>query len=137
MNADEYKAARRAQGAEATKVNRKAKYAQMTVEQMLWLGAKQRAKEKGVPFNLSVTDIEIPEVCPLLGVPLKSRKGQGKHGHGPDSPSLDRLKPELGYVPLNVWVISAKANVMKSNASLEELQALVVNLAHELSRRGL
>jgi hypothetical protein len=39
------------------------------------------------------------------------------------SPSLDRIKPELGYVPGNIQVISARANVMKNDATPEELLA--------------
>lgn len=42
------------------------------------------------------------------------------------SPTLDRIHPDIGYVPGNVMVISAKANRMKNNASLEELKALVI-----------
>ena len=37
------------------------------------------------------------------------------------SPSLDRIDSTKGYVPGNVWVISNKANRMKSNAAAEEL----------------
>lgn len=32
--------------------------------------AKQRAKSQGIPFNLTIDDIIIPEKCPLLGTPL-------------------------------------------------------------------
>ena len=45
-----------------------------------------------------------------------------------DSYSLDKIIPELGYVKGNVWIISNKANAIKSNASLEELKLLVKNL---------
>lgn len=39
-----------------------------------------------------------------------------------DSPSIDKVIPELGYVRGNVWVISNKANRIKNNATLEELK---------------
>ncbi len=51
--------------------------------------------------------------------------------HG--SPSLDRLDNTLGYIPGNVQVISWKANQIKSNATLQELQAIVAWLSEALS----
>jgi hypothetical protein len=41
-----------------------------------------------------------------------------------NSPSLDRYVPSLGYARGNRWVISSKANTMKSNATLEEMVLL-------------
>lgn len=38
------------------------------------------------------------------------------------NPSIDKIKPELGYVRGNIQIISNKANIMKGNASLEELR---------------
>lgn len=43
----------------------------------------------------------------------------------PDSPSLDRIKPELGYVKGNIRVISFKANSIKNDASIEELRQIL------------
>lgn len=43
-------------------------------------------------------------------------------------PSLDKIIPKLGYVKGNVWVVSNKANRIKSNATIEELELLVKNL---------
>lgn len=83
--------------------------------------AKSRAKEKSLPFDLSVGDLEIPNICPVLGVPLCVNE---KHV-GANSPSLDRLIPELGYVKNNVTVISHKANTIKNNASIEELEKIL------------
>lgn len=83
--------------------------------------AMQRAKRSGVPFSISVEDVVIPERCPILGLKLKSGLGQGRQGPNEDSPSLDRIVPELGYVPGNVQVISALANKMKCNATRSQL----------------
>lgn len=41
------------------------------------------------------------------------------------SPTLDRIVPSRGYVVGNVAVISMRANRLKSDASVAELQALV------------
>lgn len=43
-------------------------------------------------------------------------------------PSLDKIIPKLVYVKGNVWVVSNKANRIKSNATIEELELLVKNL---------
>jgi hypothetical protein len=40
------------------------------------------------------------------------------------SPSLDQLIARNGYVRGNVWVISHRANTLKSNATSEELFAV-------------
>lgn len=39
----------------------------------------------------------------------------------PNSPSLDKIIPQLGYVKGNIIVMSMKANIMKANATKEEL----------------
>jgi hypothetical protein len=36
------------------------------------------------------------------------------------SPSLDKINPELGYVPGNVAIISYRANRIKNNGTAEE-----------------
>ena len=41
------------------------------------------------------------------------------------SPTLDKTIPALGYVPGNIAVISWRANRLKNNGTLEELEALV------------
>lgn len=83
--------------------------------------ARARAKKHGVPFNITVSDISIPEFCPVLGIPLKCVAGRGG---GDSSPSLDRIIPSLGYVAGNVVVISSRANRLKNDGSLAELLAV-------------
>jgi len=83
--------------------------------------ARVRAKRKGVPFDLTISDVQLPAVCPILGMPLTVNDGRC----GSDSFSLDRIIPERGYVKGNVRVISFRANTIKSNATLEELKAVV------------
>ncbi len=96
-----------------------------SVEYRMLTRAKSRAKQNNIPFNLELTDIVIPEKCPLLGIPIEI---QPKKGYHPNSPSLDKIIPEKGYIKGNVWVISNRANTLKNDASLQELELLVENL---------
>lgn len=83
--------------------------------------AAQRARRKQLEFDLKLTDIEVPSHCPILGLPLHKNANVA----GPNSPSLDRIDNNKGYVVGNVAVISKKANNIKSDATLEELEAVV------------
>lgn len=89
-------------------------------EQTLLQGARYRSQIKGLPFNLELSDIVIPEVCPALGIVLdRSREDRSTR---PDNlPSIDRLIPALGYVKGNVFIISHRANRLKQNATSAEL----------------
>ena len=82
---------------------------------------KTRAITKGLDFNLEIEDIVVPEFCPILGIKLEVNKNRGGKAN---SPSLDRINNELGYVKGNVQVISKRANLIKSDATLKELQLL-------------
>lgn len=86
--------------------------------------AAKRAKLRRYACTITLEDIVIPEFCPLLGVRLQTGNRQSRD----NSPSLDKIKPSLGYVPGNVWVISQRANALKGNATTEELELLVANL---------
>lgn len=86
-------------------------------EVYLWSSAKKRAKVNGWDFDIEVSDICIPDVCPVLGMDLV--KGEGRATGS--SPSLDRIDSSKGYIKGNVQVISKKANTMKHDATREEL----------------
>ena len=81
----------------------------------LWAAAKERADKYGIDFNIDVEDIVIPEVCPVLGIPINISLGRGRRQ--PDSPSLDKFYPEKGYVKGNIQVISWRANRIKSDGT--------------------
>lgn len=82
--------------------------------------AKERAEKKGIEFSISLEDIKIPRFCPVLGIRLVSGKGKKRNS----SPTLDRIQPNLGYIKGNVIVISDLANRIKSNATVEEIEAV-------------
>jgi len=83
---------------------------------------KSRAKSLKVPFDLTIDDIIIPVICPILGLKLKYNEGTGPKDN---APSIDRIIPELGYVKGNVVMISNRANRIKSNASLDDMRKIV------------
>lgn len=104
-------------------------------EWQLFKAAKIRAAKAELPFDIEPTDIIIPDVCPILGIPI-IRDARGKAVKG--SPSLDKVNPELGYVKGNVWVVSWLANQMKAHATKEELLAFahgVLRVFGEAARR--
>jgi hypothetical protein len=91
-------------------------------ERKIWHAAKNRAKRKGIIFDLTVEDIVIPTTCPVLKIPLNmDHKDRSRW----DSPSLDRLIPSIGYVRGNIRIISRRANTLKNNATSEELEKVL------------
>lgn len=83
--------------------------------------AKISARKKGLEFNLTLGDTQIPSECPILKIPLFRTRGKRTH----NTPSLDRIDNSKGYIIGNVQVISWRANQLKNNASLQELKSLV------------
>jgi hypothetical protein len=86
---------------------------------------KHRAKKLGIEFDIEPGDLEVPEVCPVLGIPIMFNRGKG---YSPTSPSVDRINPNKGYIKSNVRVISARANLLKSNATVEELTKVLEDI---------
>jgi hypothetical protein len=103
-------------------VNQK-RYAHKYNNQAFWLykAAKARAVRKGLDFDISVEDITVPEFCPVFGVKLLASEQRA----GDFSPSLDRMDNTKGYVKGNIVVISNKANRLKGDASVQDLERLV------------
>lgn len=96
--------------------------------------AKNRAKLKGLAFDVSISDIELPTHCPLLGLELNyAASGNTNPDNGV---SLDRIEPAKGYVSGNVWVISYRANRIKNNATAEELRMIADNLDKKMMENG-
>ena len=95
-------------------------------EREMFIRVRLRAKYAGIPFDLQEKDLVIPSVCPVLKVKLQRNTEF--------APSLDRLDNTKGYVKNNVWIISQKANRIKNNSSLEELELLVAALKKQLNQ---
>ena len=93
--------------------------------------ARHRAKDRNLPFDIDLgyvrsmvgENAELASHCPVLGIPF-DWSCLRNNGSKPvsNSPSLDRIDPERGYVKGNVWIISFRANTIKNNATHEELK---------------
>lgn len=98
--------------------------------------AQNRAKQKGVPFNLSndwAKKIWTGK-CALSGIPFAKYvyNPRTKNGKGPNkySASLDRVKPNQGYVKTNCRFILVALNNFKGTGTDLEM----VNIARRLTQ---
>jgi hypothetical protein len=85
---------------------------------------KNVAKAAGVPFDLTPEYLKSlwTGVCPVFQIPIFIGAGSRTD---PATASLDRFIPEMGYVKGNVQYISRRANVIKNDASVEEIETLL------------
>lgn len=90
-----------------------------------FLGARSRAKKKGLPCAKDLSGLVLPDVCPVFSIPLKYGRRDTAASAAFDSPSLDRIVPKHGYVLRNLRVISYRANALKSDASIDELRRVL------------
>lgn len=94
------------------------------IETALLTRARRRARVFGFEFNIDITDIKVPDICPILEVPIKV----GTKNNYLFSPSLDRVDNTKGYIKGNIKVISMLANSMKNTADNELLYRFCKNL---------
>lgn len=93
-------------------------------EKKILSSARDRAREQNLSFSIKEKDIIIPKLCPVLGIPLQKAKGQPNN----NSPSIDRINPKFGYIPSNIRIISYRANMLKNNATLAELELILIDM---------
>lgn len=93
--------------------------------------AKMRAKRSGLPCTISMQDVMdvVATTCPLLGLPIIYATGKIHD----NSPTLDRKICAKGYTKDNIAVVSHRANRLKSDSTIEELQLLLNNLVQYLN----
>lgn len=82
--------------------------------------ARFRAIRDNIPFNIEYDDFIVPLKCPILDIPLIVSSQCSEN-----SPSLDRIIPDLGYVKNNVAVISVKANRLKQEMCIADIYKLI------------
>tara|TARA_S200002703_G_C3634734_1_gene194943 strand:+ start:48 stop:380 length:333 start_codon:yes stop_codon:yes gene_type:complete len=90
----------------------------------LWRQLRESARKRNIPFDLTpsdINDIGIPLTCPVLNIPIYFNRGSPKD----NSISFDRIDSTKGYTRDNLVIVSYRANKLKSNATLEEMENLV------------
>lgn len=94
---------------------------------------RSTAKQRCMAFALTREDLEAvwTMICPVFGMPLSLTNTRKKD----NSLSIDRIDNDYGYVPGNIAVMSWRANRLKLDASLEELEAVLKYVRRETRRR--
>lgn len=94
--------------------------------------ARCRARKRGFEATIRPEDLVWPSHCPVLGIELAyPADGEKREGliQQPNWPSLDRWDNTKGYMPGNVFVISTRANMLKSSGTYEEILRVAKYLA--------
>ena len=103
-------------------MNYKKKYLTLNLEKMLLENAKKRSKENNLPFNIDENYIKsifpLDNNCPIFGTKFIRNDYYARA-------SLDRIVPELGYVKDNIIILSNRANMIKSDCSIQELFSII------------
>lgn len=93
-----------------------------------WLNKMLTLKEvKKSDRILLLSSLDLPYSCPMLGIPL-NYNGTGREGWSrkDNSPSLDRINSDIGYIKGNIHIISWKANRIKNDSTPEELMNIAI-----------
>lgn len=88
---------------------------------------KTRCEKLNIEFNLDYNDFIIPEKCPIFNTKLIVG---GKRSN--NSPSIDRIDNNKGYIKGNTWIISDRANRLKSNLSKEDLFTFCTKMLNKI-----
>ena len=81
---------------------------------------KAKSRQLGLPFDLDeqwFVDNQGTH-CPILGIEFNANDRNAQA-------SVDRIIPELGYTKGNCRIISMKANRLKNNATIDELEKII------------
>ena len=96
----------------------RADWAKVPLEKRIYNRAKTRAKRKGIPFDILLEDVVIPNKCPVFSQPFV-------YGDPDWTYSIDRLDNSKGYVRGNILIVSNKANRLKNDATMDDLRTVV------------
>jgi hypothetical protein len=97
----------------------------------LYYATKYRANKQGLDFDLTVDWIKARiTVCEVTGIKLKLRDAKltsklDYSNRPPDSPSIDKINPKLGYTKDNCRIVCWWYNLSKSTWSDREIFEIV------------
>jgi hypothetical protein len=106
--------------------NRKNRDWKFDAKKVLYDNAKQRAKKSNIEFTLTKEDVIIPDTCPVFGFVLKREDRETWMC----APSIDRIDNTRGYVKDNIIIVSRRANILKKDATINELIKLANYYEH-------
>lgn len=107
----------------------------MSVLQKRWLGAKDRAQKKNIPFTITKEDlynlwISQEGKCAISNLQMTYELNEGRIY---TNISIDQIQPQLGYTKDNIQLVCMAVNQLKSDFSMQEVltvcNAVVNNLA--------
>ena len=83
---------------------------------------------QNIPFGVFITkeDVIIPDTCPVFGFVLKREDRETWMC----APSIDRIDNTRGYVKDNIIIVSRRANILKKDATIDELRKLANYYEH-------
>lgn len=87
-------------------------------ERRMYNRTRARAKRKGIEFTLELSDIVFPELCPVFKMPFI-------YGDTDWTYSIDRRDNSKGYIKGNIVIMSNRANRIKNNATIGELEQVI------------
>lgn len=96
-------------------------------EQKLLNSTKSNASMKGIENTLTLSDIVIPEYCPVFGWKITADNNK-KTGA-----SVDRLEPSKGYVKGNIRVICMEANRLKNNGTIDQFEKILIYMRNNIT----
>jgi len=112
--------------------NRKKKDLRLYKLRFMLRSAKSRAKKKNLPFDISEAEFggfRQLDYCPVFPhIELKWDNDKIMD----NSPTIDRIIDELGYIRGNVRIISWLANRIKSNATAAEILLLAKDVENRI-----
>lgn len=93
----------------------------------MYRGVNQRIKEKTHLLHGDICFEEFSKLatkfCPVFGVEFKW-DNKGKRNYNNNSPTVDRIDNSKGYLMANIRIISRRANSLKTDATIEELELI-------------
>jgi hypothetical protein len=104
------------------KINNQKKWQNNNIIKVRILGAKHRAKRKNIEFNIDedyINELLIKQNyrCTYTNTELELKMGSDDMFINPNTISIDRINPKLGYTKNNVALVTGIVNHMKNELS--------------------